>query len=513
MAITPKHIVYLMLENRSLDHVLGWLYADGTQPAHIIAPQGYDDPQYQGLQGESYFNLDSDGNKHFVVRGTGGDTWIPTLDPYEVYEHVNKQLFESGATPPHCQEPTMGGFYKDFATDFDTPSQIMLTYDRPDLNVLYGVAQQFAVSDAYFSSVPTQTNCNRAFAATGNSLAPSPNDGSLWAWVDNNMGGWDPFKNNLVFNQRTMFNVLQEAGGSWKIFASEAWEPLGTWCFTRDMFSQLQDGQYDRNFGTIDDFYNSLEAGTLPAVSFLEPKWGLVEWHDLGWHGDDYHPPDNVALGEAFLAKLLNALQTSPAWNDTLFILNFDEHGGTYDHVKPPCTAATPWGGTSVTPTPPNSNREQGFGFDRFGVRVPLILVSAHIKAGTVFRAGAIPYDHTSVIATILKMQGIPQANWKLGNRVDQAPTFENVLTLAVPRAHHTLFRPAAATLATIAAGPKMDPPPSELQREIALRMMRHHMQRTQNLAAEAIAPAAVAPLMAARTISELADTVAAFRR
>jgi hypothetical protein len=115
--------------------------------------------------------------------------------------------------------------------------------------------------------------------------------------------------------------------------------------------------------------------------------------------------------------------------------------------------------------------------------------VSPYIEANPVFRAGpATPFDHTSVIATILTMMGIPRSEWKLGNRVHDAPTFESVLTRSTPRADTPEIKPSAAALAAIAEGPAIDPPPSGLQREIASRMVREFLSR-QPLAANASAP------------------------
>ena len=94
-------------------------------------------------------------------------------------------------------------------------------------------------------------------------------------------------------------------------------------------------------------------------------------------------------------------MSQSPSWNETLLIITFDEHGGTYDHVLPPTGAATP-----DKASDPGQN---GFRFDRFGVRVPTILVSPWIEAGTVFRSNtATPLDHTSILATVRDWLGIP---------------------------------------------------------------------------------------------------------
>lgn len=495
-----KHIVYLMLENRSLDNVLGWLYADGQRPDHVIAPPGYDKPDYHGLRENTFYNFDSSGNKHWVKRGTD-DLETPEWDPHEDYLHVNNQLFESQSNPPQGQTPSMGGFYKDFETWYDYAYQIMQTYTPDVLPVLNGAARNWAVSDAYFSSVPTQTNCNRRFATTGNSLAPNQ-DGVLEAWVNNDMGetGWL----YVVFNQRSMFNVLHDAGKDWMICASEKWEE--NWCFTRDMLSQLQGKEYDRNFGTIQTFLHLAASGHLPAVTFLEPRWGYAYDYPFGHQGTDYHPPMNVAPGESFVATILRALQAGSKWDETLLIINFDEHGGTYDHVPPPWGAAVPWGGDSPTPAP--AATEHGFGFDRFGVRVPLILVSPYVEANTVFRAGHTPYDHTSVIATILTMMGIPKETWKLGNRVHRAPTFEHVLTRGAPRTDKIDFRPSAAMKAALEAGPRLDRPPTDLQREIAIRRARHHLRVNKD--DKGLPPdVVIAPLGEARTLLELSDALA----
>lgn len=486
-----KHIVYLMLENRSLDNVLGWLY-EKQPPQHFIYPEGKypaQIPPYQGLQKDTYFNLDANGQKHFVQRGTTDDKnnhelnrfWVPYQDPYEEYQHVNNQIFENETTPVSPKTATMGGFYKDFAQgESFYPWQIMETYVPEDLTVLNGAAANWAVSDEYFSSVPTQTNCNRAFALTGNSIAWDE-QGNTKAWVNNNMHLTDVA---IVFNQKTMFNVLEDAGKDWMVFASEPWFLSKGWSFTRDMLFQVYGSEFDKNFGSIEDFFNQAKGTngmSLPAVSFLEPKWGLALDAPLGLQGTDYHPPMNVLPGEQFVADVLNALQASPDWNETLLIINFDEHGGTYDHVPPSWGASPPWENASDgTPTPDSC--EDNFKFDRFGVRVPLILVSPYIDQNTVFRSGGpIPYDHTSVIATILTMMDIPRENWNLGTRVAKAPTFEHLLSRDTPRTDKTMYALTQEMKETIKAGAAIELPPNDLQRNITIRALNQHAQSTKN--------------------------------
>ena len=130
---------------------------------------------------------------------------------------------------------------------------------------------------------------------------------------------------------------------------------------------------------------------------------------------------------------MYEALRGGPGWNQTLLIITYDEHGGLYDHVPPP-SGATP---------PDNSVGEFGFDFTRFGVRVPGVLVSPLIPAGTVYRpAGSTPIDHTSVLKTIETRWGLPA----LTARDAAAPDLGGALTLTTPRTDDPLAGVVAPT-------------------------------------------------------------------
>src|SRR5262249_52911695 len=125
-------------------------------------------------------------------------------------------------------------------------------------------------------------------------------------------------------------------------------------------------------------------AGTLPQVSYVDPAFILGE--------DDEHPPTNIQLGQAFIAKVLNAVMTSPAWKRTAVIVTYDEHGGYYDHVPPP-PACPP---DAIPPSlQPNDTQAR---FDRYGVRVPLVVVSPYARKHFVSHR---VYDHTSILRFI----------------------------------------------------------------------------------------------------------------
>jgi phospholipase C len=126
-----------------------------------------------------------------------------------------------------------------------------------------------------------------------------------------------------------------------------------------------------------------------------------------------------VTLGEQLIARVYNALRAGPKWDSTLLIITYDEHGGCYDHVPPP--AATP---PSPVPTQP-------FNFDRFGVRVPAVLVSPYIAPGTILRPrGKTPFDHTSISRTLRERFGIAEP---LSEREAVAPDLSGVFNLPAP--------------------------------------------------------------------------------
>ncbi|MFB6456406.1 alkaline phosphatase family protein [Chitinophaga sp. Hz27] len=457
-----KHVVHLMLENRSLDNVLGWLYEDtGNVPAvNLIDTQA--PPAYYGLTNDMY-NLSSPepgATKEYVSKAPDNNLAIPAFDPYEIFQHVKKQVYTSLTTGQYPSGPEMGGFYQDYATDFDSPQDIMMAFTPQNLPVINGLAKNFAVCDRWFSSVPTQTFCNRAFAATGNSEGKDWLTGATLQYLDNSQF--------LEFTSNTHWNVLSNNGKDkptdWMIYYSQLFW-LREYCLTRDLFKELKDSSLDANFASIDSFYTAAANGSLPSYSFLEPDWGLMYWK-LGIDGTDYHPPGNVGKGEVFLQQVYDAVSQGPAWNETLLIITFDEHGGTYDHYPINTNAQAP-GNVSSAP-------EYPFDFKTFGVRVPAILVSPWVPQGAVFRMpdGETPFDHTSVIATVLDWMGIDRSLWNLGNRVAAAPTLDPVLCNETPRTDVPIIQAAPYTSSAT------PPPVSDLHKLIVARAWRYAAEK-----------------------------------
>lgn len=416
-----QHVVVLMMENRSLDNVLGWIYS-GSNPAQAL-PAG-SSASFDGANA-TLSNSDpsvNNGQPVYVSNGTtqwqeGSNTitewFVPSPDPGEEFEHVTVQLFDGGNTA------MMSGFLTDYVSQqAGTPAeQIMQSYSTAQLPILSTLATSFAVSDAWFCSVPSQTWPNRGFVQTGSS------DGN----INNNYMPWDI---------TTVFDVFGSNNLSWMVYNDGTLQSL-----TKTMFLTKYLGN-ETNFSGISQFQAACAQPAsapanqkLPAFSFVEPNFGVIG------ADESYHPPHDVRPGEQFLSTIYTAIQQSPYRDDILFVVLFDEHGGTYDHVPPPTGAQPPY------PSP----TADGFNFDRFGVRVPAIVVSSYVTPGTVFRSNTeVPLDHTSVLATLRDWQGLSGAfaSSLSSPRIAAAPNLAYVLTETTAQSWPTLPAPPGLDVA-----------------------------------------------------------------
>jgi phospholipase C len=413
------HVILLMLENRSFDHLLGYLY-----------PRSSD---FDGLDGTES-NRDLAGTEVSVYRITPEKEnayYYPLANPAEGFVATNEQLFSS-ATAPASGIAANDGFVTSFARELANPahpldpklvgaqpSSIMGMYSPETLPVLSGLAKGFAVCDRWFASVPTQTFPNRAFAVAGTSLG----------YTDNSARGLP------AFNTPSVFGKLVEARHTWTIYGYSKL-PLTA----NDFPDTVRPGHGCKVVSGFEKFTSDVAAGHLAAFSYIEPEWATYPRrgappgttqanNEHNFHVEnDQHPVSNLAVGEKLIYDTYSALRSNQAvWEKSLLIITYDEHGGNYDHV-PPATGATP---------PDNIIGPSGFDFTRFGVRVPAVIVSPLIPAGTIFRApaGSPPYDHTSIIATLRARFHLGA----LGKRDAIAPHLGPVLTLSKPRRDNPL--------------------------------------------------------------------------
>ncbi len=415
-----EHIVVVMMENRSFDNLLGWLYDDKTNPPafNIPAPAPGQSPSFEGLLPYVYFN-ELNGQRFYARRPprawppANNPNVVPTPDPHEEFGFVTEQLFGT-QTPAPGAVPDMSGFLANYSTTaagMATAPQIMDTFGPGEANVINDLARNFAVCDHWHASLPSQTWPNRAFVHTGSSDGHNDND------------------DYVLYDIQTIFNVLDEQGKSWGVFHDTTLIPS----LTLSQFLPRLIGR-DEHFHHYDEFKNFCRAAAdagpdkkLPLYSFVEPRFtpelGLLAID----FPSDYHPPHNICRGEQFLADVYQAVRNCLYRDKILLVITFDEHGGCYDHFPPPSSAAAP--------QPKPKSNDGSFDYSRFGVRVPTILISSYVRPGTVFRAppGATPFDHTSILAQLrdcLNLGANPQTPFLPSPRIQQAPTLDCVLTL-----------------------------------------------------------------------------------
>ncbi|MCH7737699.1 MAG: hypothetical protein IH872_09920, partial [Chloroflexi bacterium] len=444
-----KKIVFYMLENRSFDHVCGWLYEHDV-PSHLIGST----EQYDGANSK-YFNVDAGGKKIYVSKYEGENLDCPTEGAKHDHGDVMNQLFEPfDKTYAKKNSPPMTGFVLDNAT-----GQTMETYTPERLSVLNGLAKAYAISDAWFCSLPGPTDLNRAFSLTGSSFGftTSFESGRSYQYWPNTP------------HRPSIWKVLWDNGfDDWTIYYPDDWEGF---CYTYHLFLKGQIPTVDANrsphLKTMEDhFYQEASNGSLPRFSFIEPAWIGGDPKGGDRPPNSYHPPMDLVPGEITLNNVYNALfgegTTLQQREETLLVITFDEHGGQYDHVSPPYGAR---------PYANDKDSKSGFEFDLFGVRVPTILVSPWIEEKTVFRSQTpVQYDSTSILATVLSWYGVPKERWGLGERTAHAPTFESVFTRETARTDQPAFTPPLAEK-TLGAS---DIPLNDLHRLFVPRILWH---------------------------------------
>jgi len=352
-----KHIVVLMMENRSFDHMLGSLTAvnpqiDGISPAlsnpdttgAAVRPQPL--AEFQG-------QLDPDPDHHFPA--------------------VDLQIFGGDTSPTRLAN--MQGFVRSYFNqqqDVGHSQKIMYYFAQSQLPVLTTLALEFAVFNRWFASIPGPTICNRAFAHYGTSFGRVDMD---LLYVN------EPFQS--IYNRLINANPKRTA----KLYYYD------TTSSTMEITNLLQN--QPELFGSYQQFLGDCSSGNLPDYSFVEPNYNDHD-SDTGEEvASDQHPDHDIQAGELFIASVYKAIKSSPLWPNTALLVVYDEHGGIYDHVvPPPCTP------DQFTASANDTGTGMPFAFDRLGVRVPAILISPWIPAGTVVNR---VFDHASIPATITK--------------------------------------------------------------------------------------------------------------
>jgi phospholipase C len=288
--------------------------------------------------------------------------------------------------------------------------------------ILWNLAKEFAVCDTWFSSMPGPTWPNRLFAMGGSSagLDDSPTDEETADWE---LGDGFHYKNGSFFDQ------LKKNARSWRLYNDYdnhfAKDPASGfdfgWVSIVGGLANISKIDDVNDIGDFPDDINNIYPFT---YTWIEPNYGDATG-DFGG-GSSQHPDDSLRAGEMMIGNVYNWIRTSPYWATSIFIVTYDEHGGFYDHVAPP-PAVKPGDAFGKDL---NAN---GFDFSQYGVRVPAVVVSPRIPAGTVDHT---TYDHTSILKTVETLFDVPS----LTDRDDSASDFTGLLSLDAPRAESLLF-------------------------------------------------------------------------
>jgi phospholipase C len=348
-----QHIVVLMMENRSFDQMLGWLRLSGGRD-DVDGLTGAEFEDYNGRRFQPF---------HFENR------WTMRPDPDHSGSAIADQL--------------RNGFVQCYARqNRRNPEWVMGYYTDGDLPAYGSLARQFCVCDRWFASIPGSTWPNRLWSLAGTSggLLNNPK-------VD---FGYFPFTN--------VFDLLTRANVPWTYYYSNV---AFLWLFKgyrKPMHS----------IAGVPRFFSDVANGRLPAVSWIDPRFVDVP---MTLDANDDHPPSDIRKGQFFVGQVYNALASNPAlFASTMLVITYDEHGGFYDHVRPP---------------------------DGFGVRVPALVCSPLVAPGSV---SSTVYDHTSIIRTILA-RFAPNADGtvpQLGERPSQNDLLE-LLDQDAPRTDYGL--------------------------------------------------------------------------
>ncbi|KAK6119293.1 hypothetical protein DH2020_046966 [Rehmannia glutinosa] len=389
-----KTVVILVQENRSFDHMLGWMKSIN--------------PEIDGVTGNESNTLStSDPTSNRIYYGHQSGNVEP--DPGHSFEATYEQIYgvkldETRASANNLS-PTMEGFAQQAETIQKGMANIVMNGFRPEsLPVYKELISEFAVCDRWFSSIPSLTQPNRLFIHSATSYGATANDMKM-----------------LIegYPQKTIFESVEEGSFSFGIYYQYPPSTL--------FYRNLRKLKYIRNFHQFDlSFKRHCKEGKLPNYVVIEQRYFETKLVP----GNDDHPPHDVSEGQKFVKEVYETLRSSPQWNEILFVIIYDEHGGFYDHVPTP-VAGVPSPDDIVGPEP------YRFKFDRLGVRVPAILISPWIEPGTVLHGPSGPYptsefEHSSIPATVKKIFNLKNF---LTKRDAWAGTFECVLNRVSPRA------------------------------------------------------------------------------
>jgi phospholipase C len=417
LANVIQHVFVLMLENRSFDHMLGFSGITGRDAvtggvtaidgllllggslrqlardwqtntaSGIVINQGKNWPPPPSISVRSLFDASfSNTYNGQVYPVTQPADFVMPVDPGHEFTDVVEQLCGPGVTYPYggvYPTPVNSGFVASYVQSGGgaNPGEIMKCYSPGQLPVLNLLAQEFVVCDNWHCSMPGPTWPNRFFALASSSggLDHSPSGFDI--------AGWELPGNGFKFPNGSVFDLLNNAGISWQIYAGDDFPVVGALSGV-DIFDIHDYSDFAGDVG---------QANYQPAYTFIEPNYGDSA---LGTFkcGTSQHPMDDVTRGEVLIKATYESIRNSPIWGSSLLIITWDEHGGFYDHVTPPSAVAP---GDTM---PGSQYNQYGFTFQQYGPRVSAVVVSPLIPRNLIDHR---LYDHSSIPATLESLFGL----------------------------------------------------------------------------------------------------------
>jgi phospholipase C len=370
-----QHVFVLMLENRSFDHLLGFSGISGIDAVSGLKTT------VDGLTGS-----ETNSDNGTVATVSHPADYAMVVDPGHEFPDVLCQLSGPAARyAPGRPYPSIdnSGFIASYAEACNKANQqrdvteILKCYSPDQLPVLNALAQEFAVCDNWHASLPGPTWPNRMFvhAASSAGLDHSPTTAEIALWES---------ASGFSFPNGDIFDRISAKGLQRRLYAGDNFP----------MMAALKSIHLD-DIRSYQKFADDLQGSFPYSYVFIEPSYALLNDYK---GSTSEHPLADVRLGEGLIKSTYEAIRNSAVWKSSVLIITWDEHGGFFDHIKPP-------GAVAPGDTPPTGGHNKyGFTFQQYGPRVPTVVISPWIPKNVVDHR---LYDHSSIPATIEKLFGI----------------------------------------------------------------------------------------------------------
>jgi phospholipase C len=437
-----EHIVVLMMENHSYDNFLGTLSprrrngrADGfTMRASAVTPP-------------DEWDADGGWNPDGVVASNpnGAGQYQNAFHMSTTCQHSGSPTQEWSASHEQYDNGRLDGFVTGVSYGASGPAGpvSMAYWNAGDLPVLYSLAAAFPIADRWFQSVLGQTDPNRRFLIAGTAAGMTDD---IDVSVSPDIRGIIQDTTLPLPANGTIFDRLDAYGISFTNYTASY--PTGTTSelYPADDAALTALNEKPLQADGVGDFFADCETGSLPAFSFLDENYSTQSQEN----------PQDIVIGEQLIYDVVNALAGSPNWSSTLLVINYDEHGGYFDHVAPP-VALVP---DAIPPIiEPGQSIYDGFG--RYGFRVPALVISPYSQQDWVTHT---VYDHTSILAMIERKWNLPAMTLRDANANDLTGFLDmSALQAGKPKAFEeicpSLQKPATSNCPAVA--PVLPPPGS----------------------------------------------------